>query len=307
MSGKFIVVDGLDGVGKSTLVKKLRLDLKNTLYFSPSDFCKPSEIRGKSRLYGIEGITVNVVELIKCSLSKQVEELTLAVDKVNYALDIIHTQKHNATIECFNTEGYGYNLVMDAYMELGNKLTPILKYLLKEGYNIIADRWMMSTLAYNYLVKKTYMSTMVKYGLKSKKANTTSIDQVLLLKGTHYKDGLCEDNYICIMNYIHNHLKDILVPDILIYLQENLPDVMNNIHSRGKASIFEHEDKLLRVDNMFYALIKTHGMKDAILDIGKNLLEIHNVLFKGEDVVHEKVYKYLLETLGEDYVNIKDK
>ena len=196
---------------------------------------------------------------------------------------------------------------MDAYMELGTKLTPILKYLLKEGYNIIADRWMMSTLAYNYLVKKTYTSTMIKYGLKSKKENTTTMDKVLLLKGTHYKDGLCEDNYICIMNYIHNHLKDILVPDILIYLQENLPDVMNNIHSRGKASIFEHEDKLLRVDNMFYALIKTHGMKDAILDIGKNLLEIHNVLYKGEDVVYEKVYKYLLETLGEDYVNIKDK
>ena len=81
---------------------------------------------------------------------------------------------------------------------------------------------------------------------------------------------------------------------------------MNNIHSRGKASIFEHEDKLLRVDNMFYALIKTHGMKDAILDIGKNLLEIHNVLYKGEDVVYEKVYKYLLETRGEDYINIKD-
>lgn len=291
MKGKFIVIEGLDGVGKSTLIHNLSTVMTKVVTFSPSSLCKTELWKNKlDWLTGMNGLP-NGIPLYKVNY----DEVYDMIKVINTILDMLHEEIKINGHKCKHTDSYKYNSLMSAYIELGVLLTPLINYLKDQGYVVIADRWMASSIAYNGLIVNTYVSKAMEL------SNRLSRGYLCYNPNVEIVDDDTEQ-YQHLTKFLYTSVKDVIVPDAFIYLQENINSIIENINKRGEASIFESERKLTRTSEVYGTLIRTQQIGDnAVLNLGESISVFSNVLTLGEKLVTEKVLERLKLLLDTQY------
>lgn len=291
MKGKFVVIEGLDGVGKSTLIRNLSTVMTKVVTFSPSSLCKTELWKNKlDWLTGMNGLP-NGIPLYKVNY----DEVYDIIKVINTILDMLHEEIKINGHKCKHTDSYKYNSLMSAYIELGVLLTPLINYLKDQGYVVIADRWMASSIAYNGLIVNTYVSKAMEL------SNRLSRGYLCYNPNVEIVDDDTEQ-YQHLTKFLYTSVKDVIVPDAFIYLQENINSIIENINKRGEASIFESERKLTRTSEVYGTLIRTQQLGDnAILNLGESISVFSNVLTLGEKLVTEKVLERLKLLLDTQY------
>lgn len=291
MKGKFVVIEGLDGVGKSTLIRNLSTVMTKVVTFSPSSLCKTELWKNKlDWLTGMNGLP-NGIPLYKVNY----DEVYDIIKVINTILDMLHEEIKINGHKCKHTDSYKYNSLMSAYIELGVLLTPLINYLKDQGYVVIADRWMASSIAYNGLIVNTYVSKAMEL------SNRLSRGYLCYNPNVEIVDDDTEQ-YQHLTKFLYTSVKDVIIPDAFIYLQENINSIIENINKRGEASIFESERKLTRTSEVYGTLIRTQQLGDnAILNLGESISVFSNVLTLGEKLVTEKVLERLKLLLDTQY------
>lgn len=291
MKGKFVVIEGLDGVGKSTLTRNLNNVMTKVVTFSPSSLCKTELWKDKlDWLTGMSGLP-NGIPLYKINY----DAIHDIIKVINSILDMLHEEIKINGHKCKHNDSYKYNSLMSAYIELGVLLTPLINYLKDQGYVVIADRWMASSIAYNGLIENTYVSKAMELSTKLSRGYLCYNPNV----------GIENDDielYRHLTKFLHTSVQDVIVPDAFIYLQENISGIIENINKRGEASIFESERKLIRTSEVYGTLIRTQQLGDnAVLNLGESISVFSNVLTLGEKLVTEKVLERLKLLLDTQY------
>lgn len=291
MKGKFIVIEGLDGVGKSTLIRNLTNVMTKVVTFSPSTLCKTELWKDKlDWLTGMNGLP-NGIPLYKIDY----DAIHDIIKVINSILDMLHEEIKINGHKCKHNDSYKYNSLMSAYIELGVLLTPLINYLKDQGYVVIADRWMASSIAYNGLIVNTYVSKAMEL------SNRLSRGYLCYNPNVEIVDDDTEQ-YQHLTKFLYTSVKDVVVPDAFIYLQENISGIIENINKRGEASIFESERKLTRTSEVYGTLIRTQQLGDnAVLNLGESISVFSNVLTLGEKLVKEKVLERLKLLLDIQY------
>lgn len=194
--GKLIVIEGIDGSGKTTLYNGL---MEHYGEDAPFKFIEnESELMDAKRLKYIAKAILNDRDSISSRSCGIPFDSDLQISLINLA--------HFFTIRAK------------------------IKKWLDEGYNCVADRWYISTLAYNIDPR-----------------NQSMIDAFMTL--------------------IHELDMD---PDLVIYLETNIPLVLGNIRKRAtndseevdksKISIYENKEKLSKVLD-HYSFFLVNGRK----------------------------------------------
>ena len=149
------------------------------------------------------------------------------------------------------------------YLEIAKIITPVLNQLEDMGYTIIADRWVMSSIAYNGSIRNTFISKLIE--------DTPKIETSFILADDKYKITKKGNNerYYAISHMVNNYMKDIKTPDITVYLTCDPREVHKRITTlRGKTDNFEEIDKLARTFNVYNMITKDVGDK-CIVNTGK--------------------------------------
>lgn len=291
MKGKFVVIEGLDGVGKSTLIRNLNNVMTKVVTFSPSSLCKTELWKDKlDWLTGMNGLP-NGIPLYKIDY----DAIHDIIKVINSILDMLHEEIKINGHKCKHNDSYKYNSLMSAYIELGVLLTPLINYLKDQGYVVIADRWMASSIAYNGLIENTYVSKAMQLSTKLSRGYLCYNPNIEI-----ENDDI--ELYQHLTKFLHTSVQDVIVPDAFIYLQENISGIIENINKRGEASIFESERKLTRTSEVYGTLIRTQQLGDnAVLNLGESISVFSNVLTLGEKLVTEKVLERLKLLLDTQY------
>lgn len=288
-----IVIEGIDGVGKSSLVDNLikgdyKLDTDKVYKLVITDVVKhgmyvPSDI---------------IIDYDKEQFNKIRLELKEVLNKLS-------SYSKNDTILKSDLVYY-YNCIMIGYLEIAKMITPVLNQLENNGYTIIADRWIMSTIAYNGSIKNTFISKLIEDTPKSRTPFVLADNKYRINR----KGG--NERYYAISHMVNNYMKGIKSPDVTIYLTCDPREVHNRIVTlRGETDHFEDKDKLTRTHKVYNMIINDINNK-CIVNTGK--LKTFNTeygsLFNIEDTeLRNEAIKLRINMLAlrvKDYIkNIK--
>ena len=298
MRGKFIVLEGIDGSGKTTIAKRLveeyKKDNQEAWYISVSDCVKQGTsisiikhndlpAHTASNQMSRDDIPEVYKEIFNQDLITKIDTAAKGVREALLNLENIHTT-YLGDGNIHYVKAYFYNLLFEAYLNLMVEISLFIEKIRESGITVIADRWISSTIAYNGIVKKTYISKAMKYFIKyySSKARRNNrfyiYDNVMLkyidnsISSDH--SHIYKDRYKDIMKYIIskiygnvNTLKPYI--DLEIFLMAKPKVTLNRIKANRKATelVFETEEKLDRV----YEVYKRIRDEYKLLEESKNM------------------------------------
>lgn len=277
MRGKLYVIDGIDGSGKTTLAKKLVSYLKQeqpTWYISISDCVKqgvsnsiiehnelPTHVA--SNQMSREDIPKELQDIFNINTVTRIDTAAKAVREILLDLENVHSVIATDS-NIHYVKAYHYNRLLEAYLNVMIEATEMFNKILDSGINIVADRWFSSTLAYNGIVRKTYISKAIKYFKKYyyRKADIRTpyylYDRVCFKKITVNKehDHVYKDRYKDTMQYLASQLDKIVKPDLefIFLLDPNVALERIAANRPSKDVVFEDKDKLERVFSVYQRL-----------------------------------------------------
>lgn len=275
VSSKFIVFEGIDGAGKSTIatsiVDKLRANDHKVYRISLSDLAKQKSDDAVRMYLDIPG-TVDISSILD------------AIHKVNENIDIVKSKpKYNMLV-------FAYNGIMIEYFKLAQVVSPILKDKLDNGITVIADRWVMSSVAYNGGVKKTFMRKLMK---------TDKEHEMLFILPGHPLNDKERDHFIY-CNYFSKLATDVLVPDYTFYVYATLETCLKRLYTRAEQEgkeleVFEDVDRLELTHDTYEYLYESFNKASYSTDIKTaidfgTLVKVYNIASNVLDMCIDNVY-----------------
>lgn len=226
----FIAFEGLDGSGKTSLINRLHNILvasgKKVYSFSISDLTKTGQLDKQ--------VEINYQDIL--DFDKIREEQTILLGRLK--------EQKDKNQECILT----YDKLMINYFSIGRIYSRIIKRYLQDGFIVLADRWFISTLAYNNIIYGSYISKLINYN----KANPNRFMKVDTENDIDMVNRM--------INYIKPDIENILVPDLFVYLDITPKVAMERINNREKTldSLFESEQRLTAVKEGFDYVFNTY-------------------------------------------------
>ena len=255
-----IVIEGIDGIGKSTLAYNVAKEFISCV-ISPKTILQ-------------EGL-----------LGEQTEREIELKTQFNSIMQKLKTTKDYRLIV------YYYNCIMVIYLELLGIISDRIKEIEKDKL-VIADRWNLSSLAYNGSIDKTFVGRLLK-------SNNPFIS---------YKDKLDLDEWFNkdrvnkINNMILEYNKKILVPKITIVLNGKVKNIWKRIDSRDNdKEVFEDFDRLKKTKHCYKKIIKAYNTNkdDTIIDLGQ-LYIVKSADKKSEKEILKEVLDVIYKAFNYD-------
>lgn len=226
----FIAFEGIDGAGKTSLITRLHNILvssgKKVYSFNISDLIKTGHTDKQVELNYHDLIDFDSIREEQCMLIKKLKEFK------------------EAGKECI----LAYDKLMINYFTIMRIYSKILKIYLQNDYTVLADRWFITTLAYNNVIYGSYISKLINY-------NVINPDRFMKIDTENNVDMVNR-----MINYIKYDIENILVPDLFIYLDISVQTAIERIESRDKEKdvLFESVQRLTDVKTGFEYILNTY-------------------------------------------------
>ena len=273
-----IAFEGIDGTGKSTVSREVAKRMPHRhvpgkpipgdpIWLSLSDVMKDESIFLASQRFDTEMEHEPIDNSVRADLvlSFMDDERRVVEDEVKrhskavkYGIDLIKsctTGKFRNDVHKPSMLSYGYNIVFDSYMELARSVSKFLQSAEDMGIDVVLDRWIMSSFAYNASVKRTWVSQLIKYGKRYNysRNNINYGDHIIFKVGKRAVTDLPQqDRYNAISGYLKEKVDGIYVPDVYIFMDEGVDTCLEAIDRRGERELhFENLDTLIRVADCY--------------------------------------------------------
>lgn len=319
-----IAVEGIDGSGKSSLIKKISETYENVYTFSISDFVKHYYSHDENIFKGTSHPGFCNIYELTYEIAKHRLDFVKIVERLHEDMRYYAVRNSNhigmpSLCECFETlkhkqdgDGrYVYNAILHNYAHIMFMLSKcFLNHIqngprfkrLKEYFGkyqepiIILDRWYCSTLAYNTSIDNTMVSNFYKEGA----------DNI-------FTNSFLNNMGITVINPLY-YLFNSTVPDYLIYLDVDPDTALDRIGKRGSAEPFESKDKLERVRKTYLDLVESYQHphsqyrkvvakdNEYVVDfkVAKNPVITLDTIQQNENEVFNECKKYLNVILNQN-------
>ena len=262
---KFIVLEGIDGSGKSTEALRLKKELQD----NGNEVVLLSLSNKESIDNYLSSIQDSNIKEVKDEIDKLVKEILEAKFNIKNDVNIKHILS------------FYYTIIMETYIKIAVLLSPLIKKTVSEGIYVIADRWIYSSIAYNTSAKHTIVSKMLKSAGKVL-SHRPKKHIVPFMIYRNYNESIEEHQRIC--RYIKSSLNNVLVPDKIIYMHIDVDTAMRRILKRGEAdTAFETGTKLKRVLKTYEYIFTVPFMYggEPVINVNK-ILEVKSTVNEGE-------------------------
>ena len=279
-----IAVEGIDGSGKSSLIKKISETYENVYTFSISDFVKHYHNHGEDLFRGTSYKPFKDIFRIADSIAAKLFNFSL-IGNAEYdrssAVLTLHDEMLRygkyGLIKCFDglkddsrdksvvyndiAKNYAHLMYMLSYnylniIQRGPSFKNLQKFIgtYKEPI-IILDRWYCSTIAYNASIEHTLVSNMYKekegFSLDTEHSN---------FDGFIFTNKLLNERRCVFGDDPFLLFTRCVVPDYVIYLDADVDTALSRINKRGNTDVFESKEKLKRVRKAYLDLVESYEL-----------------------------------------------
>ena len=264
-----IAFEGIDGTGKSTVSKEVAKKLRGkTIWLSLSDVMREESIvKASEKADADKEYNSTLADLVLTFMDHEryvvEDEVKRHSKAVKYGIDLITsctTGKLRNDVHKPSMLSYGYNIVFDSYMELARSVSKFVAEADNMDVNVVLDRWIMSSFAYNASVKRTWVSQLIKYGKRYNysRNNINYGDHIIFKVGKRAVTDLPQqDRYNAISGYLKEKVDGIYVPDVYIFMDEGVDTCLEAIDKRGEREPhFENLDTLIRVADCYELIMR---------------------------------------------------